>query len=209
MGRIALVTNIPAPYRVDLFYYMQTQIKEHEFHVIYTSENEDNRSWKIKKEKMLNTHILHAKVVKIRGTVDGRYVHIPGNIGKVLSEINPDVVIAWEYNPAALQSLFWSKVHHKKFIHLTDGTLFSERNIGKVQKLSRKIITGNCDAAIASSTRAKEKLLAWGVPEDKIFISLLTVDIQPYVAAHSQKVKVSSEMGGRANSSVCGTDNIR
>ena len=51
MGRIALVTNIPAPYRVDLFYYMQTQIKKHEFHVIYTSENEDNRSWKIKKEK--------------------------------------------------------------------------------------------------------------------------------------------------------------
>ena len=194
MGRIALVTNIPAPYRVDLFYYMQTQIKIHEFHVIYTSENEDNRSWKIKKEKMLNTHILQSKVIKIHGDMDGRYVHIPEKIGNILSEINPDVVIAWEYNPAALQSLFWSKVHHKKFIHLTDGTLFSERNIGKIQKVSRKIIIGNCDAAIASSLKAKEKLLAWGVPEDKIFVSLLTVDIEPYIMMHNQKMEVASEI---------------
>ena len=42
MSRVALITNIPAPYRVDLFYYMQTHVKEHEFHVIYTSENEDH-----------------------------------------------------------------------------------------------------------------------------------------------------------------------
>ena len=185
MSRVALITNIPAPYRVDLFYYMQTHVKEHEFHVIYTSENEDNRSWKIKKEKMLNTHILQSKKINIYGEVDGRYIHIPGNVGKVLTMINPDVVIAWEYNPAALQSLFWSKVHHKKFVHLTDGTLFSERNIGKIQKVSRKIITKNCDAAIASSSKAKEKLLAWGIPENKIFISLLTVDIEPYITVHS------------------------
>lgn len=143
---------------------------------------------------MLNTHILQSKVIKIHGDMDGRYVHIPEKIGNILSEINPDVVIAWEYNPAALQSLFWSKVHHKKFIHLTDGTLFSERNIGKIQKVSRKIIIGNCDAAIASSLKAKEKLLAWGVPEDKIFVSLLTVDIEPYIMMHNQKMEVASEI---------------
>ena len=53
---------------------------------------------------------------------------------------------------------------------------------------------GNCDAAIASSLKAKEKLLAWGVPEDKIFVSLLTVDIEPYIMMHNQKMEVASEI---------------
>lgn len=181
MSKIVLITNIPAPYRVDLFYYMQTHLKKHEIHVIYTNENEDNRSWNIAEDRMINSHILHSKVIKRKGMLDKRYVHIPNNIGKTLSEIYPDIVIAWEYNPAALQSLFWTKMHHKKFIHLTDGTLYSERNIGKIQKLTRKIIIKNCDAAIASSTKAKEKLMKWGLTEDKIFISFLTVDIEPYI----------------------------
>lgn len=180
MCRVAIVTNIPSPYRVDLFYYMQTHITEHEFHVIYTSKNEDNRQWGISEEKLLNSHFLDAKVIKIAQKMDNKYIHLPADVGKVLNTIEPDVVIASEYNPAAIQALFWAKTHGKKFIHWTDGTLHSERNIGKVQKLTRKIICGNADACIASSTKAKEKLLAWGVPKEKIFISLLTVDITPY-----------------------------
>lgn len=175
-----MITNIPAPYRVDLFYYIQTMVKEHELYVIYTNEKEGNRLWNIAGDKLLNSYILHSKVIELEGIIDKRFVHLPASIGKKLHEIEPDVVIAMEYNPAALQALWWCKRNKKKFVHLTDGTLFSERNIGKIQKLARKIITKNCDAAIASSTRAKEKLLVWGVPEEKIFISLLTVDIQPY-----------------------------
>ena len=180
MSKIAIITNIPSPYRVDLFYYLQTHVTEHQFHVIYTSGNEDNRAWTVQKEKLLNTHILDAKKIKLRNKLDVRYIHLPTNVGKVLSEIQPEAVIASEYNPAALQGLLWTKTHGKKYIHWTDGTLHSERNIGKIQKLMRKIICGNADTCIASSTKSKEKLLAWGVPEEKIFISLLTVDISQY-----------------------------
>ena len=161
MSKIAIITNIPAPYRVDLFYYLQTHINEHSFHVIYTSAGEDNRAWTVQEEKMRNTRILDTRVVKLRGKLDTRYIHLPGNVGNVLNELAPDAVIASEYNPAAMQALLWAKTHRKKFIHWTDGTLHSERNIGTVQKLTRKIICANADACIASSTKAKEKLLAW------------------------------------------------
>lgn len=180
MNKVAFITNIPSPYRVDLFHYIQTHVTDFSFHVIYTSRNEDNRCWDIPEEKFINTHILESRIIKIRNKLDARYIHLPGAVGKSLSEIMPDVVIAVEYNPAALQALFWCRTHGKKFIHLTDGTLHSERNINPVQKLTRKIICGSADACIASSTKAKEKLLAWGVAEEKIFISLLTVDISPY-----------------------------
>lgn len=180
MSSVAIVTNIPSPYRVDLFYYLQTHVKEYTFHVIYTSKNEDNRQWGVAEEKLLNTHFLDARVIKLVQKMDNKYIHLPANIGKVLDSIKPDAVIASEYNPAALQALFWAKSHRKKFIHWTDGTLHSERNIGKAQKLMRKLICGSADACIASSTKSKEKLLFWGVPEEKIFVSLLTVDITPY-----------------------------
>lgn len=180
MKKVVIITNIPSPYRVDLFHYMQTHIKEYEFHIIYTSKNEDNRSWNIPEEKLLNSRVLDAKILKIKNKLDTRYIHLPANIGKELSKIMPDVVVAMEYNPAALQALLWAKSHSKKFVHWTDGTLHSERNIGTVQKITRKIITSNADSCIASSTKAKEKLLAWGVPEEKIFISLLTVDISKF-----------------------------
>lgn len=177
MTIIALITNIPSPYRVDLFYYMQTHLNDYEIHVIYASENEDNRTWDIDNNKLINSHVLNSKTIKIRGKEDTRYIHIPSNIIKELNSIFPDVVISWEYNPSSLQSLFWCKIHKRKFIHLTDGTLYSERNIGFIQKQTRKIIIRNSDAALASSSKAKEKLLAWGMDKEKIFVSLLTIDI--------------------------------
>ena len=183
MKRVVLITNIPSPYRVDLFDYMQKNLTGYEFHVIYTSRREDNRLWNINEDKMKNSHVLESKVLKIRGKLDARYIHLPGNIGALLSELSPDIVIGFEYNPAALQSFLWCKMHKVKFIHLTDGTLYSERNVGTIQKLSRKIIIPRADASIASSTKAKEKLLAWGAKKESIFESLLTVDTTPFIKA--------------------------
>lgn len=181
MKRIVLITNIPSPYRVDLFDYMQKNLTQYEFHVIYTSRSEDNRLWKVDENKMKNSHVLESKIIKIRGKLDSRYIHLPGNIGALLSKLDPDAVIGFEYNPAAIQSFLWCKLHRRPFIHLTDGTLNSEKNIGKVQKLSRKLIIPGADASIASSTKAKEKLLAWGARKESVFVSLLTVDLTQYL----------------------------
>lgn len=128
MSKLLLITNIPAPYRVDLFYYMQTHQQTHEFFVIYTNRNEDNRQWTIDERKLLQSTILESKIIKRKGEGDVHYLHIPQHLTREITRINPDVVIAWEYNPSALKALLWCKRHGRKFIHLTDGTLRSERN---------------------------------------------------------------------------------
>lgn len=180
MSRITIITNIPSPYRVDYFYYLQTNWIQDRVSVIYTSSNEDNRCWTVSEERIRNSDFLKSRVFKIPTGMDVRYLHLPSRIDKVLAAQAPDVVVAWEYNPAALQSLLWCRRHGVKFIHGTDGTLHSERNIGKFQKLARKVICANADACVASSTKAKEKLLAWGVPEERIFTSLLTEDVSRF-----------------------------
>lgn len=179
--KVVFITNIPSPYRVDMFYYIQTHIKELDFSVIYTSTGDANRHWSVEQDKVRNSYFLKSKVINIKNDIDIRSVHIPSKIAPVLNKIKPEVVIAMEYNPAALKSLVWCKLHKVPFIHLTDGTLYSERNIGKVQKCARRIICKYADAFIASSTKSKEKLMAWGVDEKEIFVSLLTVDITKFL----------------------------
>lgn len=190
MKRIVIITNIPSPYRVDLFHYLQTYVKEYEFYVLYTKRDTDTRMWKIRDELLINTVILNSKVIKMKQDLDWHHIYIPAGVSRRLSEIKPEVVIAFEYNLAAMQALFWCRVNRKKYISLTDGTKYSERNIGYLQKLSRKIISRLANAFIASSTKAKEKLMEWGIPEDRIFISLLTVDIEPF-----KKVKRNPKSG--------------
>lgn len=187
MKKVAIVTNIPSPYRVDLYNYLHENVTQYDFNIIYTSENESNRAWVVNEEKLVKSYILKSKVIKLKEKIDDRYIHIPGNMLKILNQINPDVVIAMEYNPAALQCLFWCKTKKRKFIHLTDGTLSSERNLNVIQKKLRRLICKRSDAFIASSTKAKEKLVYWGAKKEKIFSSFLTVDIADYIIEPHRK----------------------
>ncbi len=186
--KIVIVTNIPSPYRVNFYYYMQTNYKNYDIHVIYTSYNEDNRQWSIDSEKLVNTHFLKSKIFKIKTDMDNRYIHLPANMRRLLSELKPEVIVAMEYNMAALQCLVWCKSHRVPFIHLTDGTLNSEKNINYIQKISRKLITRFASACIASSSKAKEKLLCYGVDESRIFTSLLTIDNKQYKVQNTKRV---------------------
>lgn len=179
--RVVLISNIPSPYKVDLFYHMQNSTDAYDFYPVYTNASEDNRSWTPDESRMFHSVILSSRVLKLSTGIDHRYVHLPPSLSPVLDRINPDAVIAWEYNPAALMALRWCRKHHKKFIHATEGTLNSEKNLNPVQKLSRQYICKHADSFIACSTKSKEKLIAWGIPESAIETALLTVDIEPYL----------------------------
>ena len=179
--RIVIITNIPAPYRVDFFDYLQKHYQEYKFTIVYSSHNEDNRSWEIEQEKMQNSIFLESKTIKIKKKMDMRYVHIPWGVGKLLKELDPDVVVGSEYNPTILLALHYCKRHKMPFVSWTDGTLFSERNFGKVQLWSRKHVIRRADSYIASSSKAKEAQVYYGALEEKCHISYLTVDVDQYV----------------------------
>lgn len=69
MVKAVIITNIPAPYRVDFFYYLQTRIRETEFYIIYSSAAEDNRSWKVEQEKIKKSVFLKSATIKIKKTL--------------------------------------------------------------------------------------------------------------------------------------------
>lgn len=190
MIKAVFITNIPSPYRVDFFVYLQEHYPEYEFHVIFSGAGMENRKWSVELAELKNAHFLKSKTIIIRKRFDDRYIFLPVGVEKTLQEIHPDLVFAMEYNPTILRTVHWCQKKKIPFISWTDGTLNSEKNIGKVQRMSRSYIIKRAAAFVASSTASRQAQIAYGADEKKCFISYLTVDIQKYL----QK---KTEYGGR------------
>ncbi|MBU3200971.1 glycosyltransferase family 4 protein [Clostridium estertheticum] len=178
--KVCIITNIPSPYRVDLFNHLIDK-SIYDINIIYSSKNEDNRFWKIDKVLLKNSSFLKSKTIKIRTKMDYKYIHIPFNIIAKLNDIKPDIVIGSEYNPTIVEAFIWCKLKKVKYISWSDGTLNSEKNINNIQLILRKLICREANALIASSTATKMAQLKYGAKEERIFISLLTVDINKYL----------------------------
>lgn len=179
--RVVICTNIPSPYRVKLFNYLIDNYAKYDIMIIYSAQNENDRGWKLDNEEIKNSVMLKSKTIKLKGKLDYKYIHIPFNIIIELNKINPDAVVAAEYNPTCMLTFFWCKIKKRKFISWSDGTLNSEKNINNIQNITRKIFCKNASSLIASSTKTKEAQIYYGADIKKIFVSYLTVDINEYL----------------------------
>lgn len=180
MKKLIIITNIPSPYRVDFFYYLQQNVEDYEIHIVYASRNEDNRSWNIEGDKLQNSHFLDSWTLKIPYRYDTKYIHISKGVGAVLKKLKPDVVVGSEYNPTILQAVWYCVRHQIPYVSWTDGTLYSERNINVIQRKLRRYVVSHAVSFIGSSTKSREAQIAYGAAPERCFISFLTVDLEKY-----------------------------
>lgn len=181
MKHVVILTNIPAPYRVDFFDYLKKNYENYRFTIVYSSKNEDNRSWSIEEEKLKDAVFLESRTIAIRKRFDTTYLHLPKGVKAVLKNLQPDVVVGSEYNPTVLRALHFCRKNRIPFVSWTDGTLFSERNRNFIQKYLRTYVVARANAYIGSSTRSKEAQIFYGADEKKCHISFLAVDVEQYL----------------------------
>ena len=175
--RVAIITNIPSPYRVGQFINLQNKILEYEFFFIFSDIGDKERSWDINLEGLRNAVFLNSKplILKSKSEVRGYYLSL--DVIKTLNSISPDVVIVCEYNMISIQAFLYCKIKKIKVISMTDGTLYSERNFGFFRRLNRRMMIPRADMCIASSTKSKELQIYYGAKEDRIIVAYLTVDV--------------------------------
>ena len=187
MKTIAVVMNIPSPYRSDLFNYIQSEFKNYNVYIIYQSENEDNRKWKIE-TKLKNEIFLESKTFKIKKKLDYKYIHISRNLETKLKSISPDLVVVAEYNIDSFRTVRWCIKNNIRYTSWTDGTTNSETNINVIHKILRKYIISNANSYIASSSRSMENQVSYGANAEKITISPLTVNTKKYLYKKENKI---------------------
>lgn len=175
---IAIVTGIPAPYRVALFDYIRKEYEDYYVTVIYQNRGNFDRSWYIDDSMISGDIFLDTFHFTINGKFDKRVIRFPRGVWKSLRKTKPDVVVIAEYNLVSLATMLWCRFQRVKYISWTDGTIEYEKTISKAQKLARRLIIGHASAYIASSTESKKNQMMYGASEEKVYLSFLTVDTQ-------------------------------
>jgi glycosyltransferase involved in cell wall biosynthesis len=178
--RVALITNIPAPYWVATWNYIAEQLKD-DFVIFFCSATEPNRNWKI--QEITCRHVFLKENYKIKK--DGSTaVHNNKDIWRHLRTFNPDIVITGGFNPTMLYAFLYSKIFRKKHIPITDAWEMSERHLGKLHRLIRKIIYGSSQAFLACSQKGKEYFKQYG-DEKKIFVTHYSIDHKKFASSNS------------------------
>ena len=170
MPTVALITNMPTPYRVPV---LDLLAENHLFdlRVLYLTEREQNRDWVFEYERPF-ARVLNSKFISI----GGRDIHVNIGLFQKLLKLDPSVIICTGYGPAFLVGYLFAILFKKKVIVHTDGDPLSESKLGPAHKLIRKFLKPYIDAVVCTGEKAKQMYIQNGFQESQIFVSPLSID---------------------------------
>lgn len=175
--KFAIVTNIPAPYRIPIYNILAEKYGDN-FLVIYCARKEANRSWNLDDFRFNHTYLKE----KTKAKGDGfNFVHNNPDIFKKLRSFKPDVVITTGYNPTHLYAWFYALLNGKKHIPMTDGWQGSERNLSFLHRLVRRLVFFTSKAFIGAGENSIRLFGSYGVKRERIFKSHLCIDNERFM----------------------------
>jgi glycosyltransferase involved in cell wall biosynthesis len=163
-----------------------------ELRVIYQAELLSG--WDVDPDWFARAHAYDARVLSSRQRARaGRSpVVVPRRLGEALNAFGPDVVVVWEFGPAALLATVWCSRHRGALVHLSELGECSARSVPPPQRLLHGLLVRRAAAAIGVSTQARDRLVALGSPPARTFVSLQSVDAAPIRAAAAARVRDSA-----------------
>src|SRR5215207_8608232 len=144
--RVAIVTNMPAPYRVNAWNEVARTLGDN-FLVIFCSRREPNRQWDIPEIRF--PHIFLKE--QFREKEKGHYVHNNRDVWKHLRRFCPDVVITGGFNPTMLYAFFYTLLFRKKHVPVSDAWEMAERHLSPMHMRLRRMVYRFTDAFLACS----------------------------------------------------------
>ncbi len=185
--KLALLTNMIPPYRLPLYSLLADQF---DLLLLHGGKEANRDSWGSLEEALPNARVVrawgwqfrHAK--KVNGEFfDEKFIHVtPGFISHLLG-FRPDAIISTEMGFRSMIALAYGTVFRKPVWIWWGGTLHSERNIGPLRKMLRKIFTLWADRWVTYGQAATEYLIRSGVKRDRILQSQNAIDEERFKAS--------------------------
>lgn len=165
--RVALITNIPAPYRLPVYELLAAQ-DGIQLTLFFCSGREADREWDLKRLSVphffLKERVLHWR---------GRFIHSNLDIWRALAAFRPDVVVTTGFNPTHLLAFLFVRLRGLKHISMTDGTAASEARHTFIHRSVRRIVYRRTQAFVGASDGSFELYRQYGVPPPAMFKSQL------------------------------------
>jgi len=177
--RCAIVPPTPVPYREPLFRALSER-PDLEVCVIYQSAGQP--SWDVPADWFPSRHpypAVHLRAWQRRRP--GRTpVVSPRGLARALLRADPDCVVAWEYGAASLRTLAWCRRHRRGYVIFTECTPQIDAMLPRWQLELHRRLARQADALIAASSAARRRLLAFGVPDERIHVALQAADLEGF-----------------------------
>jgi len=173
--KLAVVTNILAPYRVPLFEAMAKQVDD--FTVFLMAKREENREWEIGPVSF-KTEVL--KGFHLKPGSSEISLHWNYDVVRTLRAANPDVIMSGGFAPANIEAYLYCKLFGKAYVGWGEFTLRDNARSSMLRRVLRRWLTRGSAASIASSTEARDAFLHYGAADRSVLTALMPIEVERF-----------------------------
>jgi len=178
--RLALLTEIIAPYRIPVFNALAAR-DDIDLQVIFLSENDPTlRQWPVyKKEIRFSYEVLPAW----RRCVGKYKLLVNRGVGAALRRSRPHAVLCGGYNYlASWQAAWWAKSHKLPVLLWSESTAEDHRRGRRGIESMKVRFVRLCKGFVAAGKSSRDYLIWMGAPRERVFIAPDAVDVEFYAS---------------------------
>jgi glycosyltransferase involved in cell wall biosynthesis len=171
--RIALVTEIPAPFRTASFNALAAR-DDVDLRVLFLAEHDPRRSYVVRWGELEFPHqVLPGRHVR-RG---GRWVVLSRGVWGALNRFDPDVVVVGGWNqPACWQALAWTRARRRPLVAWVESTVRDERPGWRPLEAAKRALVRACAGFLVPGLASRDYLLGLGAGARPIEVAPNAVD---------------------------------
>jgi glycosyltransferase involved in cell wall biosynthesis len=184
----AVLAPAAAPYREPLFASLAAR-DDLRLRVLYQAGR--LAGWDMGQDWLASEHAYDARLLSAwQRTRPGRSpLLLPRGVGRELDAFTPDVVVVWEFGPAALLARAWCSRHHRALVHFSELGAAAARAVPPLQRRLHGLLARRAAGTIGASTQARDRLLKLGADPLRTVVSLQSVDGEPIRAAVAARAR--------------------
>jgi len=176
--RLAVLTEIIAPYRVAVFNALAAR-GDVDLHVVFLSETDPTlRDWAVERDRIRFSY----QVLRSWRVRAGRYHELlTAGVGRALTEWGPDVVVCGGYNyVASWTSQAWAVRRRLPFVLWCESTGRDRRRALPPVELVKRRFIRRCRGFVVPGRASREYLQALGAADRPIAVAPNAVDVERF-----------------------------
>ena len=176
--RLAILTEIIAPYRIPVFNALAERA-EVELHVVFLSETDTSlRQWKVYRDEI---RFSYQVLDSYRLRLGSANVLLSRGMRAALRKAAPQVILSGGYNyPAMWQAVRWAGKQGVPFLLWSESNAVDARAKRWWAEAAKKKFIDSCQGYVVPGTTAAAYLREFGVSTDRIFVAPNAVDVEHF-----------------------------
>lgn len=175
--RVAILPPVPVPYREPLFRALAERGNVIP-HVVYLAARQPG--WDQPESWFSDAEGYRSDVLRSwqRPRPGRTPITVPRGIGKALARAEPDCVVSWEYGPATIRALAWSRHHGVPLVIFSELTPWSDAELSRLQVRLHRALAPRAAGFVVASSQGVERLRRMGVDPQRARVALQNADLE-------------------------------